>query len=659
MKLQFYVENQSVVISVDSFPFTLGRNLAEFQSTENICVILLESLRHISRRHATFSRVGQTIYLQDEQTLNGTTVNNVELGTDPVAISSGDRLCLATKLNLIVTIEDPAEKAEDFAGEADFTVYANDATVFMNVVTDIGIDAGAGKAIVADLPGKSDQASQTKGLPLLPSWKVSGPVLVVATILVLSWLMYQTGAQYKAKKYVKQQQYGHALEVVDAYLAENNTVSMHALGKKAFMHLALAELMISEGKHSTAELKERLAILGKGAQNIKGSGLIVETLLFIARTEQFFQKEGVEQGLGGENWKEEIHTINTMWLEKKHLFHPVIVELGQVRPKFINISSLFFSNLNESRELELYEIDQWDRLEKEVVAAVRQDDYEQVTRLIREYDHNHPSSSSGKVLQADVDAYIMLQQLAKKRNVEEAYLFIGKLSLQSKLIEGLAAQYIREKYPTVSILRLLSEALQAGENGLLQQALQVLKNIADNPWNDIVSERIKSYEAMKTLVAIVENDGESSEKCKAIAQLYTLAGEAPYYRNRYEKHYGVCRDQLKLQVDRYLAEAKTLFAQYDQDGGITGRMRMEGTISKRYRSQAQLLAAAYQQAGRAETMVRAYGGGLAQQHETQLSIIRKEYKRQHDRLRESTVLSSGVKQEKIDLLQQGKGPGNE
>lgn len=665
MKLHLCSADQSVVISIDSFPFTIGRNHPEFLKSDNQTVTLVESIRHISRNHATFSIIGEGITVSDESTLNGTYVNGNKVKDDPLHIFSGDVISLASKFELTVFVENPLENSGEKSSIDELTVYADEATVFMNVVSE-KISSKDGENYdnyYEDNSNKIINSNRVIGLNLksfFPSWQVNAAILSVVLFIFLSFIYYRSGSQYKVKNYLEEDKFNQALNVSNEYLAVNSKMSMHDFGKKALMHIALPELMIFLGNDNYVNFKDRLKSLEGSAQNINGSDLVIDTLLFIAQTEYLFKKNTLQQGIGDENWKNEIRSINKKWREKKHLFHPIIDELEQVNSEFINAAALFFSHINESRELELYEIAQLDKLENEVGTAVKEGRYGKVDSLLKEYGENHPNLQAGQDLQRDVEAYVLLEEIAETRNAAEACAVISNLTLQTKVLKGLAEEYIQANYPSENILRQLSEASQAWEDGQAQETLKVMAEIPDNPWSGTISERIKTYKAMVALMEVLDKDADDSEKCSAVYGLYKLDGEGGgYYKKRYEREFERCRNGLELKVNANLAEAKDLYGKYTQQGGITGQMRMEQEISNRYRSQAALLAGAYLEASKAEAMVLGYGDELSEQLKEELSVITVEYIKQQSRLTESTVLSDGLKQMKIDLLQQGKDPGDE
>lgn len=663
MILHLRSADQAVVITIDSFPFTVGRNQPELQDPSRQSIAVLESLRHISRRHATFNVDNNKIILIDEKTLNGTAVNGKNIGISPVEIFSDDVVCLASRLDLIVEIEKPVDEKNTCFQEDDLTVYANEATVFMDVVANKGNDKdslpGNGKK-ADDKVDKNIKSTFYSLFSLLPSWKVNTSLIAVAAIIIFSIFYYRSGPQYRAKKYIKNENYTYALEIVNSYLAVKDKISMHDLGKKALMHIALPELISSLSSGTYNNLKGRIELIEDAAKNVKGGGQVLDTLLFIAHTEYLFKRNDIHQGIRDEKWRYEIHFINREWQTKKHFFHPVIDELKQINPDFATTAASFFSHINESRELELYEIDQLDNLEKNVGVAVKQGEYEKVAMLIKEYNAHHPNLHVGLVLQRDVDTYVTLEKMAEKHDAEAAYPFLHSMSLQTKVISDLAEEYIQSNYPSEENLRLLSEAFLAWREGRSREALTALVSIPDNPWSDAVSDSISTYTSMIKLMDVLDNGAASSEKCVAVCSLYKLAGDRDtYYKKLYANEFDNCRKAVELQVALHMEEARDLFGKYTEQGGITGQMRMEQAISSRYRSQANLLAGACLEVGKAETMMLEYDDGLFEQHKQEMSGISGEYEKQRNRLSESTVLNSALKQRKIDLLQQAKDPGNE
>lgn len=96
--IRFYVSSLNTEVNVTRASFTVGRD-----ATSDLSLARLPNAQYIARRQASFFCSGGTWYIRDENSTNGTLLNNRRIpGGQPQALNVGDFISFAGKETLIV-----------------------------------------------------------------------------------------------------------------------------------------------------------------------------------------------------------------------------------------------------------------------------------------------------------------------------------------------------------------------------------------------------------------------------------------------------------------------------------------------------------------------------------------------------------------------------
>ena len=143
---------------VDSFPFVFGRTWSSLEQDGYARADIQMLLKHVSRKHATFSLEDGSVFLEDNNSLNGTYLNGRKLINSRVRLATGDVILFADRLEFFVELHDPEKpitpspplldiQAEDFE-----TTLEISRTPFFLTPETLSAGSADSKVVLNDLP---------------------------------------------------------------------------------------------------------------------------------------------------------------------------------------------------------------------------------------------------------------------------------------------------------------------------------------------------------------------------------------------------------------------------------------------------------------------------------------------------------------------------
>jgi len=130
MKVTLQAKSDSIYpsISIEDFPFVVGRDKSPFAELREQSVEMKIAVSFLSRKHAVISSEQGRIYLADMGSVNGTKLNNRVLGKAQVKVCNGDQVIIGEHFHYTFSIEEIEEE------DSDKTAFVPDAKVLLTLI---------------------------------------------------------------------------------------------------------------------------------------------------------------------------------------------------------------------------------------------------------------------------------------------------------------------------------------------------------------------------------------------------------------------------------------------------------------------------------------------------------------------------------------------
>lgn len=751
-------------ISIDSFPFTLGRLSLDVLIKDPQ---VKANLKHISKKHAQLTMENGNIFLHDSGSLNGTYINSQKLKENKVQLKPGDLLSLAQKLDYIVDssisqecknprpifLQDVNTKTSteisslpfyctancfqhdqflgkrpdhetalcvisffnnelhiaplihdcpicingiklsvghtllnigntlsflngnsyiltdsSFSGkgethkppiqtpslnnmDADQTVYMEDATMFMSVFNSEDEKMTTGKTDTADDASQFTDQQNASWINNRLFIKAAVISLITIALSIGGIFYYRSTPSYKVTQAFKKEQFETSLKLSNAYLADKNDSKVEEIGTKSLIKLISLNFLDAAEKKELQQIQTFLSSLEGNVKNIQASAKIIKTFSFISRVNDFSSKNDVAQTIDDNNWKKDILEINKEWTSSSNQYQAVISEIRQTTPKLNPVLDSFFSKINDCREYEIYYINTIANLELKISSLLTRQDYNAARKQITEFSKSNPKLGNTEKWLADLNEY---EQTAKKINKSDLF-ELESIGLHSKpqtlLFKKLTSELITANLPPEDIRQYLIVSKQHWTAGNLEKATAALKSIPENQHQEKINDKLAFFQSVQKHQAEIRQD-KNTPACLPLAKLAMLVKDRQTLLfDQYQSHFDECSKEAERMIPVHKEQALDAYNQFLKNGGISGQMRMSADISPAFKNNATLLVTALSESKAAQEWADSFRIILNEQTISIFSEINKEHTTQTVRIKESSILSSIIKNRKLLLLE--------
>ena len=533
----------------------------------------------------------------------------------------------------------------------DSTVYLNEATTFLKVFTPNN----------SDDEHEDKDANSVKGSGAMLSYFTSLPsylrkIIILASIMltigVSGVVLYLTTDSYQIQKLYAEKKYQACLERLNTFLNKDSNREMQSLAKKVMMHAILPKYKKLLSTKNYQGIREQLSESKTYLTNIPDGETVLDLLAFIARVDHLVNNSKDLHTISDGDKRKKITEINLLWQQKKDVYQPILDEFTQQCPEFRQVVENFYADLNDAREMEIYELAEIRKVEKEIRILIRQKNLDQLHRLILEFHASHPNIRGHEKWLADLEHFRTIFKIAEKKNIFAAAGLIDKISMQTDIFKQLANEYIAHNFPGLDALKTINKAKILWQSGKPQQAISLAEGLVDTKWQAALDVEIARLHSFMQLVNATEQKHSQAQHCADVAEVYKRAQEIDqYYIKLLAPRYDRCRKQSLLNINKYLTRAQELFDSYIRAGAISGKMRMASALSPKFCIQAGRLGHAHTMIQTAQKEAALFNLDLSWQAQQEINRINEEFDSQRDRLQESMVLSPDVIKQKLACFQ--------
>jgi pSer/pThr/pTyr-binding forkhead associated (FHA) protein len=625
---------QPIVIS--QFPFLIGKSDDTFSRYQDRHP---DQVSYISRRHAHVFVKGATPFIEDLGSTNGTFVGGKRLDEHAVALEDGVLVGLGGsdfvyKVGLETVLEPeamevkgppvaPAAPAD--AGDPERTTFVVSAASFLDIfcidhvlepdapVVDAvskaaedakpqaerGRERSKSAIFLSELTkalGESGQASVSRAF----AWGVSfAAVLAIVAAGVYAW----GASERDIKDLFASGEYSRAAVAANQYLGRHpDNAEIQALGAdavlKANVPTWLTLLKAGEFDRASAVLADMKQL---GSHNPDARSLVGE-LEWVGDLERFVMRRGgIDAPIRIYGDESEIRKFLKQWNEDTHRRQRAFATISSLVPEFRDAYAEALSHLRRLQNDDSVYLAAIERLKGIITAELERDTPGALAAVLREYAEKYPRLGGLDGVRGDLRQYLEVENETRARRLGRLVGLLARIRFSTPPFQAKFREFAsREGFPPPGVVQPYGAVSRAWREGDAKQAFDSLRALAAGPWADAVARELAHKNTIVDQYAALQKlrgTGEYEERLLAFHGSLDPEEDVHFVR-AIEADIGLYKGQALARARQSRIRAEALWRQYRENGAIEGRQRLTAGVSNEFRTQAQLLSAAHENAER-------------------------------------------------------------
>ena len=663
------------LVSLASFPFLVGSN------SDNLLdpATAKEAKRFLSRRHAHFFVKGESLYLEDLGSTNGTYVNGERLEEEPREIANEDQLEFGSPhcaFRVALQYAGATQGGEDAGDQTYHTAFISAADSFLDIfcMEEDEPEEAEVEESIEERPANSSK--QKKPGPLhrfihfiqqLRTAFAESEVgaqrarwiapLALICLVVLIAPFFITSDKQRIEELFKQKDYLRAAVAADGFLSKQpQRDDVHSIGLEALLKHLMPEWQsrLLAGKHDEA-LSLLDAMQGR-TQSIEMSETLIQHLNWVTRLDRYMvHRGGMDARIEIFSDEVEIASLLDWWQSdsKKHRSNARIIL--DYHSEFEQINVRASSQLRALENEESVYLKAIEKLLAEINSRIVAGDAAGLQSVFEAYAKQYPRLTGLDELGGDLQTYLPIEQAHAQNDFNSVRRLAMNAEFKTPPFIGKNEQIVREVESSVSV----GEQLQAAENAWRAGELKVVLGL----WRRLAAQSGQGVVQAKQLHA---------EK-RELLDLYNRLPVEPT-RPDYSAHLNEFLARLDKSYDAYLFEqvsqqlqqhgtklsqdadhswqtGQRAWQEYRQAGGIGGLLRLEEEVSSKFIEQVERLNIAHTNVRQAEQVYTALGHALsADQVETRERVVAEIALQKRSLQQLSIVLGQELLDQKLSLF---------
>lgn len=625
-------------IVVTRFPFLISKADTTFSRYKSEYP---HQVNYISRRHAHIFLKGGQPYVEDLGSTNGTFVSGKRLDEHAVALKDGDTLAFGGhhfvyKVSLqqqeaeldptITKLSTAARRALENPAEVEKTTFVETADSFLDIFC---VDraqqqedeineqaqqpAEAGNemdkrparsksaAFIAELVeafGGGDWHRDPDQRQRVLRW---GMALVALPLVFALLLHFRTAPEEKLKDLLVSGEYAQAVTVADDSLERDpDNAQLKALGTEALLKANVPRwLNLLKARDFTGAHRVLDDMKKTGSHNADMRPLLNE-LEWIGNIEEFvMSRGGVEAPIRIYADEDKIRGLLKRWDEDMQGHQTAFATISSHVPEFRDPYAQALSHLRKLQSDDAVYLAAIERLKAAVVSELNRDNPQALEDVLKEYAEKYPRTGGLDNLRQDLRRYTEIQNEAHAKNLGRLIALAAKARFSTPPFqEKFRTLQSSNQLPPADVVAQYQAAVQAWRAGDTKQAYGTLQKMAAGSWTGAATKQLERKKTVEDQFAQLQKTrGADGYDDRLLAFYGSLdADEDVYFMKAVDADIAVLKDKALRRAQELLSSAQAKWSRYRDNGAIEGSQRLEGTISDKFRTQAQLLAQASEEA---------------------------------------------------------------
>jgi len=619
---------QAIVLA--QFPFLIGKADQSFLRHHNGQP---QQLNYISRRHAHIFVKGDTPFVEDLGSKNGTSVGGKRLDEHAVPLEDGDVVAFGgnhfvytVSLEKALEVEPTETKMAPVAPRAtaqrsdpEKTTFVVAAGSFLDIFCvdeplpqkeerngeeskpaepakpEPDPHQGQGRfaillSALAEAFGGSERGSMRRAC-----WWAGS---VAALLGIFALVVYLWGASERGiKDAYAGGDYARAVAAANRYLERNpDSAEIKALDTQALLKAGvpnwLTLLRAGDFQRASAALAGMRQLSGRNA-DVRP---LIGDLEWMGEVEKFVtDRGGVDAPVRIYVDEDKIRALLKQWQEDAQERQRAFATIASYVPEFKDAYAEALSHLRKLQNDDSVYVAAIERLKATISAELDRDSPRALDAVLQDYSEKYPRLGGLDGVRRDLRQYIEVQNEARSRRLGRLYTLLTKVQFSTPPFQAkFRALTASDRFPPAEVLRQYGAVSEAWRQGDTNEAFARLHRMDAGPWADAVTAELQRKRALMEGYAALQRERGARDYEERLLAFYGAldADEDVYFLHGVESDVGLYRDQALARAQGSLNRAEASWRQYSEHGAIEGKERLKAAISNDFRTQAQLLSEA-------------------------------------------------------------------
>ena len=485
------------------------------------------------------------------------------------------------------------------------------------------------------------------------AWKVvAGVAAIAAVALGLSWWVQ---SERELRRLIERGEFATAAARADeALLTDPNSVELKALATEAALKAVLPKWLARVAGRDFAGASAaatELAAFGKRTPELLP---LAGELEWLGSLEQLLASRGADAPIRIYADEERIAAVIERWNRDTRDHQRSLARIASYVPEFNAPYAEALTRLRKLQSDATVYLTAIERIKSTIGAEVARDRAEDLQPMLKEAAERYPALGGLDQVRKDLDRYIEIRREARSRKPGRLLALLSKAELGTPPFrESVQALRAAGQMPSADVVRQYHVTTQLWREGRTTEALAGLQAMQTGPWAEAAAAELQRKQALLALhAALQQSRGTPTHADALIALRESLdPDEDLFFARASAADVEQQKDKVLARAQGLMNRAQSLWQDYRAQGGIDAALRIETSVTARFRNQARLLSEARQTAQRGE-QVRSLAGVAATATATAIGDeIQAEARAQRSALLDlRNVLDAQLVKEKLSLL---------
>jgi len=626
------------ILVITGFPFLISKEAGIFASFKTD---FASQTSRISRRHAYVVLENNELKLIDKSSTNGTIINGSRVDEDkPVTLKNGDivsfagdfftyiiKLASTDQTSIDQTVLRPPAKNSNSNKELSNgeklsndieprTTFVNEPSPYLDILCD---DASSNQSKQKNsekenIAGKNKKSGQKKTSFIVSFIRQCSLALAdekpkrnrkkgILIFLILVSIMGTAAYYYlndntrEIRQLLKTRQYSEAAALTtELLITDPDNKTLQELSTNAILN-NFVPTWVKSLKDTQYQDAEKILENTKGDYpDLEELAKSINILQWVTEMHQFMANRNENGGVAIFKDENKIQSLLLFWnstlKENRKTLAMIARNVSAFKPGYEQVLSNV-RLLENDQNLYLKAID---KLKTDILEQLKAGQIQELHSTVTYFEKKYSAVSGLDDLKLDIYQFVKLNEAVKNKNIQDIAILNKKLEFKTPLFIKYSQSSFAEQLPSEQFTEQYSEALKSWEAGETETAIKYLHDLSNSNWGSVADKKLEHFQTVLTGFSALEASKGNEKYVEELFSFHALLKlpEDGYFLNLIEQDFQN-NEQLALEkAKNSFNQAQLHWDKYVDNNGIGGILRLEETVSKAFKVQANNLSLAVQ-----------------------------------------------------------------